>query len=84
MLSPESTNRFIMEKTETTLLYEYLVTHSCGGAFFVNRSVYVQAGGENEHFYGWGPEDLERVKRMEILGYSVTRIKGDLYHLYHP
>ena len=45
--------------------------------------MYVQAGGENEHFYGWGPEDLERVKRMEILGYSVTRIKGDLYHLYH-
>lgn len=34
---------------------------SVGGAFLVNRKVYLKAGGENEHFYGWGPEDTERV-----------------------
>ena len=50
----------------------------------VNRRQYLQAGGENEHFYGWGPEDAERVKRMEILGLPVYRAKGPLFHLYHP
>ena len=55
-----------------------------GGAFLVNRDRYVACGGENEHFYGWGPEDAERIKRMEILEESVTRIKGVLFHLFHP
>lgn len=57
--------------------------YSVGGAFLVNKDVYLKAGGENEHFYGWGMEDLERVKRMEILGLPVTRAKGALYHLFH-
>lgn len=58
---------------------------SCGGLFFVNREVYLKCGGENEHFYGWGPEDAERVRRMEILGYPVgVNTEGPLYHLWHP
>ena len=37
----------------------------------------------NEHFYGWGPEDAERVRRMEILGYPVgVNTEGPLYHLW--
>lgn len=55
-----------------------------GGAFFVNRAEYLKAGGENERFYGWGAEDAERVKRMEILELPVTRIDGSLFHLFHP
>ena len=39
---------------------------------------------ENENFYGWGPEDIERVKRWEILGYRIKRIEGSLFHLHHP
>ena len=58
--------------------------YSVGGAFLVNRKQYLQAGGENENFYGWGPEDLERVKRMEILDMPIYRATGALYHLYHP
>lgn len=58
--------------------------HSVGGAFLVNKEKYLQAGGENENFYGWGPEDAERVKRMEILGYGVYFASGPLFHLYHP
>lgn len=54
MLSSESTNLFIKEMTKTSLIYDYSVIHGCGGAFFVNRSIYLQTGGENEHFYGWG------------------------------
>jgi hypothetical protein len=57
---------------------------SVGGAFLVNKEKYLLAGGENENFYGWGPEDVERVKRMEILEYPIPRSKGSCYHLYHP
>lgn len=57
---------------------------SVGGAFLVNRAEYLKAGGENERFYGWGAEDAERVKRMEILELPVTRMDGSLFHLFHP
>lgn len=57
---------------------------SVGGAFLVNRDKYLQAGGENERFYGWGPEDAERVKRLEILELPISRVEGPLFHLYHP
>lgn len=58
-------------------------TYSVGGAFLVHKDYYLETGGENEHFYGWGMEDMERVKRMEILGLPVSRAKGVLYHLFH-
>ena len=58
---------------------------SIGGAFIVNAEKYMQAGGENEYFLGWGPEDFERVKRMEILyPQSIYRAEGGLFHLWHP
>lgn len=57
--------------------------HSVGGAFLVHKVHYLKAGGENEHFYGWGMEDMERVKRMEIVGFPVSRAGGALYHLFH-
>lgn len=57
---------------------------SVGGAFLVDREKYIAAGGENEDFYGWGPEDIERVKRMEILGLPMARIDGPCFHLHHP
>ena len=31
-----------------------LGNQSVGGAVFVNRAIYLDVGGENEHFYGWG------------------------------
>ncbi len=58
--------------------------YSVGGAFMVKRDAYINAGMENENFYGWGPEDVERVKRWEILGCRIKRIDGALYHLHHP
>lgn len=59
-------------------------TYSVGGAFLVNKTVYMLCGGENEHFYGWGAEDLERVQRMKVLGHNIHRTSGSLYHLNHP
>lgn len=56
---------------------------SVGGAFIVNKERYLKRGGENENFYGWGPEDYERFKRMEILEEPISRIEGPLFHLHH-
>lgn len=57
----------------------------CGGAFFVQRERYLSLGGENEHFIGWGPEDVERLKRVKIMRHKVAWTdKGAAYHLSHP
>lgn len=58
--------------------------HSVGGAFIVNKQKYLTAGGENENFYGWGPEDTERVKRLEIMSLPIYYSNGFLFHLWHP
>jgi len=57
--------------------------HSVGGAFIVNKERYIEAGGENENIYGWGPEDTERVKRLEIQGIPIYYTNGELFHLWH-
>ena len=54
-----------------------------GGAMFVNRLAYMDAGMENEKFYGWGPEDFERYNRWQVLGYQINQTAGSLYHLTH-
>ncbi|WP_343688021.1 galactosyltransferase-related protein [Chitinophaga sp.] len=56
---------------------------SWGGAILINKQAFVECGMENEAFYKWGPEDMERIRRMEILGYRFARIKGPLYHIDH-
>lgn len=55
-----------------------------GGIYIVSVKRYMQVGMENEYFSGWGPEDAERIHRLEILGHSVNRWPGAIYHLYHP
>lgn len=74
---------FLGNKTKEDY-YSFLGRPSVGGAFIVNKQRYLQAGGENEFFQGWGPEDAERFKRMEILKEPISRISGLMYHLYHP
>jgi predicted glycosyltransferase involved in capsule biosynthesis len=54
-----------------------------GGAFFANRTAYMESGMENETFYGWGREDGDRINRWKILGYVYKRIQGPLFHLTH-
>lgn len=55
-----------------------------GGAFLANTRKYREAGMENLNFYGWGPEDWERVERWKALGYRLKTVPGNLYHLSHP
>ncbi|AEW21112.1 hypothetical protein BFO_0863 [Tannerella forsythia 92A2] len=75
--------RYINNCEEESLI-PLLGRPSVGGVFIINKQRYLQAGGENENIYGWGPEDAERVKRMEILEEPVKRGSGPLFHLYHP
>lgn len=62
----------------------HFIYYSPGGAFMVNKDTYMNAGGENEAIYGWGPDDIERKKRMEVLGLPIYRSEGPLFHLWHP
>lgn len=64
--------------------YLHCISNSVGGAFCVRKDFYLEAGGENEAFYGWGLEDQERIRRLFILGLPVTRVEGPLFHLFHP
>ncbi len=57
--------------------------YSVGGAYLVNVHLYQEFGLENENFIGWGPEDLERVLRLDILGYPPLRVDGQIFHLNH-
>jgi len=73
---------FIQKTGELIPMYGDL---SVGGGFIVDTEKYLQAGGENEYFPGWGPEDFERTKRIEILyPQPIYRARGGLYHLCHP
>jgi predicted glycosyltransferase involved in capsule biosynthesis len=62
---------------------ELYLPNPVGGGFFANRTAYIESGMENEHFYGWGREDGDRLNRWEILGYQIKRIPGPLFHLTH-
>jgi hypothetical protein len=73
---------YLLENAESMSL-PYTNT-ACGGGFFARLSDYLECGGENENFYGWGQEDGERVKRWQILEKRVLRVKGPMFHLYHP
>ena len=55
-----------------------------GGAIFANKQAFIEAGMENERFYGWGAEDDELYYRWQNLGYKIYRSKGVIFHLSHP
>lgn len=55
-----------------------------GGAIFVSREKFHAAGGEDETFYGWGPEDWNRIEKWKKYGYKIKKTSGPLFHLSHP
>lgn len=59
-------------------------TNMGGGAIFITREKFENSGGEDESFYGWGPEDWNRIEKWTQLGYRIERVKGPLFHLTHP
>ena len=63
---------------------ESLTKDSCGGAVFIKREAYWNAGLENEALISWAPEDVERKERMLKLKYTMARSQGRCYHIKHP
>lgn len=64
--------------------YPYSKGGMKGGGILVNKKRYIDAGMENERFYGWGPEDFERYDRWVRHGYRIYRSRGPMFHLTHP
>lgn len=56
---------------------------SVGGCLFVNKKAFFEAGGENERFISYGPEDAERFERFIKAGFKVGKVKGIIYHIDH-
>lgn len=56
---------------------------SVGGVVGYNKEAFLNAGGENEKFVSYCPEDAERFWRFNLLDLKVLRVTGALYHLDH-
>jgi ubiquinone/menaquinone biosynthesis C-methylase UbiE len=58
-------------------------TDSQGGAIWVELTLYMEIGGHNEGFRGWGYEDREFWDRLARKT-NIKRLPGRLLHLHHP
>jgi predicted glycosyltransferase involved in capsule biosynthesis len=58
--------------------------NSVGGCVLWRRESFIACGMENEHFVSWGHEDDERLARALVLGLTVERVPGSVFHLRHP
>lgn len=79
----ESHNIQILESNINKMSLPY-GTSMGGGALFITSEAFSNAKAEDERFYGWGPEDWNRVEKWKIMGYRTFRPHGPLFHLSHP
>lgn len=56
---------------------------SVGGAVGYNKESFLKAGGENEAFISYAPEDQERFHRFMLLGLKIEKIPGTVFHMEH-
>lgn len=59
------------------------IVSSVGHAVFYNKESFISSGMENEKMISYAPEDCERWDRFHILGLTVTRLKGAMFHMMH-
>lgn len=50
----------------------------------VPRPLWEKVGGFDERFIGWGAEDRALHRVMSIVGGTVDRVPGNVWHLWHP
>lgn len=55
-----------------------------GGAVIMNRQKFMDIGGENEAYYGWGDDDFDRYIRFMNNDLKIFRSRNILFHLSHP
>lgn len=67
------------------LIKETLHMDSCGGALFFDKEKFIEIGGMNENFKGWGFEDDELRSRIYKNNYEILYIASEeCWHLDHP
>jgi glycosyltransferase involved in cell wall biosynthesis len=57
---------------------------SVGGCVTVHREAFETVGGYDERFIGWSFEDRSFAYSLEAFYGATPRVKGPLYHLWHP
>jgi len=55
-----------------------------GLMIIIRKDKFLEFGGENENFRGWGYDDEERYYRALNHGYRVGRVSGTCLHMMHP
>jgi len=63
---------------------EWKQTHQSSGlGLALSKDILAKIGFENENFKSWGPEDCERVYRIEFMGGKIGKVLGPGYHMNH-
>lgn len=60
------------------------LNQGCSSVMAVPRKVWEATGGMDEHFVGWGEEDVAFFLAAITMGGGHERVKGDAWHLWHP
>lgn len=89
-LDRERTNLFqrtsrLSTKGEDTLNRDYKGEYLCfcGGLYVVRKDAYLEVGGRDERFLGWGGEDDAMSVKLELLGNIAVNRSAVAYHLFH-
>lgn len=54
-----------------------------GGSIIMKLDKYIEAGKENEKYYGWGDDDFDRYQRFKIMKFNLFNSCSCLFHLSH-
>jgi predicted glycosyltransferase involved in capsule biosynthesis len=76
--------RFDGKITGEQIFYEEYSKNSPGGALFFNREKFIEIGGMNENFCGWGYEDDEIRYRILKNGFTIQSLTFTGFHIDHP
>jgi hypothetical protein len=76
--------RFDGKFTGEQLIFEEYSKDSPGGALFFNRQKFIEIGGMNENFSGWGYEDDEIKYRILKYGFTIQSLTFTGFHINHP
>lgn len=59
-------------------------TQMCSSCLAIPRQLWDEVGGFDERFEGWGFEDNAFASACSTFGADMTKIEGELWHLWHP
>lgn len=86
-LSKESSARVLADKVKyppEKEKPEEVNLESIGGIWVLRKELWWNAGGMDERFRGWGYEDNAFFAASETMNAPVKRMKGSIFHLWHP